>query len=779
MLRSITAVFGGLKLRPKLVLGFLALSLLIAVCGASGLFFVKRIGASVSVFADVTSPMLGHTLQLVDNAQRMRAAFLEATTRARADDDFKKVLAELDAAARRDIDGLRRLASEAGLTVDVNGIERRQRELSENLQARRAAHSREQTSAAKTIRSVGAVQGRAGRLRCHAHLHRRRSGNQDVEAEDRAKIEVQTGAATVEGLGELIARALNETYPLLQGLNRMMRDVVKLQETTTAYVATTESGDLDAIQKRAQTILKTANAAVKRMASRLRTDEGKKRIAQVTAGLDKLEQLLTADAGVFAAHRDLLAAKATVARLQHESAAIEAAYSGSLEEARRTVEGRNEVAKASAAQAVTQALTVIVAIILGGLLLSLTLGLVFASATVNPLQRLTRAMTELANGSIDITVPERHRRDEIGDMAAALQVFKDHAVALKTAEEQAAEQQRVADETRARNEQERAAAAQQVAAVVDALGNGLDRLARGDLSDRLNGQFAREYKKVQEDFNAAIAQLQETIRAIVSSTHEVSGVAAQISTSTTNLSERTEQQAASLEQTTAAMEQIAATVKENAESARHAKESATGTRAVADRGGEVISEAVQAMGRIAESSHKIADIIGVIDEIARQTNLLALNAAVEAARAGEAGRGFAVVASEVRSLAQRSSQAANDIKDLIMKSSGQVKDGVDLVNRAGDSLQEIVKSIDRVVTIVAEIASASTEQASGIEQVAKALAQMDEVTQHNSSLVEESAATAKTLENESLAMTDRVGFFQLGNVVALRNEPSPKYASAG
>jgi methyl-accepting chemotaxis protein len=173
-----------------------------------------------------------------------------------------------------------------------------------------------------------------------------------------------------------------------------------------------------------------------------------------------------------------------------------------------------------------------------------------------------------------------------------------------------------------------------------------------------------------------------------------------------------------------------------------------------------VAQAVSAMARIEESSRKIADIISVIDEIARQTNLLALNAAVEAARAGEAGRGFAVVASEVRSLAQRSSQAAKDIKDLITNSSTQVKEGVDLVNRAGDSLKEIVQSIKQVADLVADIANASTEQAAGLEQITKALSQMDEVTQQNSALVEENAATAKTLEDQQTAMSQRVGFFR-------------------
>ncbi len=191
--------------------------------------------------------------------------------------------------------------------------------------------------------------------------------------------------------------------------------------------------------------------------------------------------------------------------------------------------------------------------------------------------------------------------------------------------------------------------------------------------------------------NGLIETMASVIKKIKGSAREVSNASAEISASTTDLSQRTEEQAASLEETSASMEEMAATVKKNAENAQEANQSASGTREVADRGGQVVAQAVQAMARIEESSRKISDIIGVIDEIARQTNLLALNAAVEAARAGDAGRGFAVVASEVRSLAQRSSQAAKDIKDLITNSNGQVKDGVDLVNRAGTALTEIVE----------------------------------------------------------------------------------------
>ena len=307
-----------------------------------------------------------------------------------------------------------------------------------------------------------------------------------------------------------------------------------------------------------------------------------------------------------------------------------------------------------------------------------------------------------------------------------------------------------------------------VATALDDLVRMLSGLAEGNLTLRITADYQGAFATLKSDANTMAERIGSIIGEIKSSAREVTNASAEISTSTTDLSQRTEEQAASLEQTSASMEEISATVKKNAENAQEANQSASGTRDVADRGGQVVAKAVEAMAKIEESSRKISDIIGVIDEIARQTNLLALNAAVEAARAGEAGRGFAVVASEVRSLAQRSSQAAKDIKDLITNSNNQVKDGVDLVNKAGTALHEIVELIKKVAEIVGDIASASVEQSTGIEQVNKALTQMDEVTQQNSALVEENAATAKTLEQQAKAMDDRVAFFQIDDAAAER-----------
>ncbi len=290
----------------------------------------------------------------------------------------------------------------------------------------------------------------------------------------------------------------------------------------------------------------------------------------------------------------------------------------------------------------------------------------------------------------------------------------------------------------------------------------LRKLADGDFNISLPGLGRKdEIGEISAAVEMVVEKVGTTINNIKLAATEVTSASAEISTSTTDLSQRTEEQAASLEETSASMEQISATVKKNAENAHQAQTFANETNMVAERGGSVVGAAVNAMARIEESSRKISDIIGVIDEIARQTNLLALNAAVEAARAGEAGRGFAVVASEVRTLAQRSSQAAKDIKGLIVNSGNQVKDGVELVNKAGQSLNEIVASIKKVTDIVADIANASMEQATGLEQINKALAQMDEVTQQNSALVEENAATAKTLEHQAKSMDERVATFRL------------------
>jgi methyl-accepting chemotaxis protein len=370
-------------------------------------------------------------------------------------------------------------------------------------------------------------------------------------------------------------------------------------------------------------------------------------------------------------------------------------------------------------------------------------------------------MRRLSAGDTKLDVPASKDRDEIGEMARAVLVFRDRAIEKERLEHEASEQRRINAQVQAAAAEEQRRHSEEQSQVVHALNAGLGRLSSGDLTFRLTDDFPDAYIAIRDEFNSTITRLRETIQVLSGSTREVSDASTEISVSTMDLSQRTEEQAATLEQTSASLEEISAIVKRNAENAEQANASASSACDVADRNGRVVAEAVKAMARIEESSRKISDIIGVIDEIARQTNLLALNAAVEAARAGEAGRGFAVVASEVRSLAQRSSQAAKDIKELITNSNRQVQDGAKLVNTAGAALAEIVASIKKVADIVSDIATASDEQATGLEQVNRALSQMDGVTQQNSALVEENAATAKALDHQARAMDERVAFFRL------------------
>lgn len=262
-------------------------------------------------------------------------------------------------------------------------------------------------------------------------------------------------------------------------------------------------------------------------------------------------------------------------------------------------------------------------------------------------------------------------------------------------------------------------------------------------------------------FRAMDERLKTTVGEVRHGADSVSTAAQQIASGNDDLSQRTQEQASSLEETAASMEEMTSTVKQNAENASHANQLARGAREQAERGGEVAGRAVVAMSEINASSRKIADIVGLIQEIAFQTNLLALNAAVEAARAGEQGRGFAVVATEVRNLAQRSAGAAKEIKGLIEDSAEKVRGGSELVNQSGKALAEIVESVKKVTDIVAEIAAASQEQSAGIDQVNHAVMQMDEMTQQNAALVEEASAAARAMHEQAGELTRQIGFFQI------------------
>ena len=409
--------------------------------------------------------------------------------------------------------------------------------------------------------------------------------------------------------------------------------------------------------------------------------------------------------------------------------------------------------------AARDALYLMIAISAVLLAVTIALSISIARSISGPLHGMIGVMTELAAGNTNIAVPAQDRHDEIGNMAKAVTIFRDAAVDRLRMERET-EAARIAAEAKHREEQARAIEAERQM-VTSSIGTGLARLASKDLTYRLTETLPEAYVKLQNDFNYAMEQIQVAMGSVVSRASTINSASSEISGSADELSKRTEQQAASLEETAASLEEITATGKKAAEGAAHARDVVAAAKADAEATGAVVRQTVDAIGAIEKSAQQINQIIGVIDEIAFQTNLLVLNAGVEAARAGEAGRGFAVVASEVRALAQRSADAAKEIKSLISTSTAQVSDGVELVAKTGTALERILAQVNDINIVVLEIAAGAQEQANGLAQVNTAINQMDQVTQQNASMVEETTAASHALAIEANELSDLIGEFRI------------------
>ncbi|UVD60674.1 methyl-accepting chemotaxis protein (plasmid) [Rhizobium sp. Pop5] len=441
-------------------------------------------------------------------------------------------------------------------------------------------------------------------------------------------------------------------------------------------------------------------------------------------------------------------------------------YSDKLKEAVATlvelnVSGSNQAAELSKTVFASVEFYLLAAIGFAGLLV---LGAVFFVLTgiANPIIGITAAMRRLAEGDTTSDIPFAGRADEIGSMAAAVEIFRQAAITNKRMAMEA-------DESRSRTEADRIAAQNQAEAdaserlriATSGLATGLKRLAAGDLAFQLNETFSPDFEALRHDFNQSVTQLGATLRAISESIGTIDEGTREISSGASDLSKRTEQQAASLEETAAALEEITANVTNSTKRTEETRKVATEANHSAVISADVVSHAEEAMERIETSSQQISNIISVIDEIAFQTNLLALNAGVEAARAGEAGKGFAVVAQEVRELAQRSASAAKEIKGLIQNSSKEVEGGVKLVRDTGQALKTIGGFITQINQHMDSIATSAKEQSIGLGEVNGAVNRMDQTTQQNAHMVQQSTAASDSLAQEAQKLRELVAQFRL------------------
>ncbi len=406
------------------------------------------------------------------------------------------------------------------------------------------------------------------------------------------------------------------------------------------------------------------------------------------------------------------------------------------------------------------------------------LQIIHGNAIANGIRAVRAGMQRIVDGDYETPVEMLDRQDEIGSMARAADIFRRAAIDKQTLETTAAAARVQNDEERRQRDAVSQADARSVKNVVEALGLGLNRLSEGDLSVRINVPFEGDLDKLRADFNNVSERLQQVMSDITGNTNSIQANSQQMRSAADDLARRTEQQAASLEQTSAALDQITVTVRNATSRAEDASHMVDNAKTYAEKSGAVVSDAMAAMERIESATGEIGKIINVVDEIAFQTNLLALNAGVEAARAGDAGKGFAVVAQEVRALAGRAADAARDIKALVGKSNVEVKTGVELVTATGEALHRIGEDVARINEHVKSIVTSARDQSIGLGEINASVSQMDQVTQQNAAMVEQTNAASHTLASDAEALTRLVAQFKIGGSAAPVRKPEAATAAS-
>jgi len=791
--------FRDLSIRLKLISVVILFGLFIFLSGVSGLFFLNTVNTVRIDTAQRVTPIVDGSLALQRAAIQVKADLVLAMTLGtkEAVDDAETALQRESVEIMSEISLLQSLTQDDGQRTELDQIrnlaERFFVDASMLLDALREVNTAMASQEALQVDLDALVKTSLALLNSLAG-----SAEAAINSkEDGTRTLIQSGKASRARIESELTTVLQDLYPALRGsytLQSIFR--IKIAAIEAAAVAG-HVGDVEKLSKKIERMAKAYSREIKKLIPRLpRPDTAKAEEIDVLS--DRIVALSLGESGLVATRIRALGAieRASILRGNVGKRVVE--FDAALESIMTAASAEKSGGEARAETAAQTAFLVVGVVMAAGILAAVLVGVILTRVLSWPILSLTKVMGDLTNGDNTVVIPDTGRSDEIGEMARAVQVFKDNAIRMTEFEaDRKASDEHTASERRAMMSELQDAFGTVVDAAVagdftrrvevqfddpelNTLADGVNQLlesvdtgvaeigsvvgdlADGDLTKRMVGDYQGSFLKLKEDANRMAEQIGDIVGRISAATVSVRNAAGEIDSGASELSTRTEQQAASLEETAAAMEEMAATVKTNAENAVEANSLAETTRGQAERGREVVAETVVAMANIRESATEIGDIVSTIEGIAFQTNLLALNAAVEAARAGDAGKGFAVVASEVRTLAQRSGDAAKTIKNLIAKSTGHVEAGERLVGDTDTALTEILEGVRNVARTVEEIADASKEQTTGVEEVSNTVSQMDEMTQQNAAMADKSAAAARGLTEQSETLVELVRFFTIG-----------------